>query len=89
MDNLFLFGFNDSCLTDIQDQLNAQFKMTNLGKISHYLGMEVDIKVGKKIFFCQTIYLRKILVCFQIIDYNPTSVFMSQDVANFLFSFDS
>lgn len=33
-DGLF-FGSNDSCFTDIQDQLNPQFKMKNLGEISH------------------------------------------------------
>ncbi len=44
-----LFGSNDSCFTDIQDQLNAQFKMNNLGEISHYLGMEVDFEIGEEI----------------------------------------
>ena len=49
MDDLFLFGSDDSRLTDIQDQLNTRFKMTNLGEILHYLGMEVDVEVEKRI----------------------------------------
>ncbi len=49
--NLLLFSFDDSRLTDIQDRLNARFKMTNLGEISHYLGIKVDIEVEKEIFF--------------------------------------
>ena len=37
VDDLLLFGFDEARLTKIQDQLSAQFKMTNLGEISHYL----------------------------------------------------
>ena len=28
---------------DIQEQFNAQFKITNLGKISHSLRMKIDV----------------------------------------------
>ena len=43
VDDLLLFGSDESCLINIQDQLSACFKMINLGKISDYLGMEVDV----------------------------------------------
>ena len=88
MDELLLFGSDDSRLTDIQDQLNAQFKMTNLGEISHYLGMEVDIDVGKEISLRQTTYLKKILERFQMADCKPASVPMNPGVANSLLPSD-
>ena len=47
VDDLFFFASDESCLTNIQDQLSERFKMTNLGEISHYLGMEVDVETGK------------------------------------------
>ena len=49
VDNLLLFASDEPRLTDIQDQLDARFKMTNLGEISYYLGIEVDVEVGKEI----------------------------------------
>ena len=89
VDDLLLFGSDDSRLTDIQDQLNARFKMTNLGEISHYLGMEVDVEVGKKISLRQTTYLRKILERFQMADCKPASVPMNPGVANSLLPSDN
>ena len=58
--------------------------MTNLGEISHYLGMEIDVEVGKKIAFRQTTYLTKILEQFQMADCRPASVPMNPGVANSL-----
>ena len=49
MDDLLIFGSDDSRLIDIEDKLNARFRMSNLGEISHFLWMEVDVDVGKKI----------------------------------------
>ena len=45
--DLLLFASDKLCLTDIQDQLSPRFKMNNLVEISQYLGMEVDVEVGK------------------------------------------
>lgn len=73
MNNLVLFVFDKSCLTNIQNQLSAQFKMTNLGEVSYYLGIEVEIKVEEKISLCQITYHKKILDCFQIIDHQQAS----------------
>lgn len=64
MNNLLLFGFNNTCCIDIQDQLNTWFIITNLGEIFHYFGIEVDAEVEKKISLWQTTYLKKILKCF-------------------------
>ena len=88
MDDLLIFGSDDSRLIDIQDKLNARFRMTNLGEISHYLGMEVDVDVGKKIFLQQTIYLKKVLERFQMTDCKLTSVPMNPGIANSLLPFE-
>ena len=58
--------------------------MTNLGEISHYLGMEIDVEVEKKISLRQTTYLKKILERFQMADCKPASVPMNPGVANSL-----
>lgn len=71
-------------MTDIQDQLNARFKMTNLGEIFHYLSTEVDVEAGKEISLRQTTYLRKILERFQMANCKPASIPMNPGVANSL-----
>ncbi len=83
VDKLLLFASDKSRLTDIQDQLSARFKMTNLGEVSHYLGIEVDVEVGKQISPRQTVYLKKILERFQMTDCKPVSVPINESVANF------
>lgn len=89
VDDLLLFGSDESRLTEIQDQLSARFKMTNLGEISHYLGVEVDVEIGKKFSLRQTTYLRKILGRFQMTDYKPASIPMNAGVANSLLPSDT
>lgn len=88
MDNLLIFASDKFCLTDIQDQLSAWFKITNLGEISHYLGMEIDVEVGTKISLRQTTYLMKMLQRFQMSACKSLSVSMNLGVANSLFSLE-
>ena len=83
VDDLLLFGSDESCLTNIQDQLRARFKMTDLGEISHYLGMEVDVET-ERISLRQTTYIKKILERFQMTDCKPSSIPMNPGVANSL-----
>lgn len=45
--DLFFFSSDDCRLTDIEDQLNSPFMMTNSGEISHYLDIDVLVEVGK------------------------------------------
>ena len=62
--------------------------MTNLGDISHYLGIQVNHVVGKKITFCQSTYFRKILDRFKMTEYKPTSIPMDPKVPNSLLPYD-
>ena len=84
VNDLLFFVFDNFCLTDIQDKPNIRFKMINLGEICGYLGMEVDVEVGKKISLWQTTHLKKLLQRFQIADSKLTSVSMIIGLANFL-----
>ena len=88
LDDLFLFIFDKSRLTDIQAQLNTVFKMTNLREVSHYSGMEVDVEVGKQVSFRQTVYLKKLLELFLMTDCKPVSISMNPGRANSLLASD-
>ncbi len=57
--------------------------MKNLGEISHYLDMEVDVETGK-ISLQQKTYIKKILKRFQMTDCKPLSISMNPCVANSL-----
>ena len=59
--------------------------MTNLGEISHYIDMQVDVETGK-ILLWQITYLKKILGLFQMIDCKPSSIPMNPGAANSLLS---
>lgn len=68
VDDLLLFGADIPRLELIQKELSDRFKMTDLGNVSHYLGMEVDVDVGKTITLRQTTYLKKVLEQFGMLD---------------------
>ena len=70
VDDLLLFGSDAAKLDEIQRQLSSRFKMTDLGQISHYLGMEVDVDDGK-VTIRQSTYIRKILERFDMANCNP------------------
>ena len=84
VDNLLLFGSDLTCLEHIQQNFQDCFKMTDLGDISHYLGIEVDYIVGGKITFCQSIYLKKVLNCFDMADCKFANLSMNPKLANLL-----
>ena len=88
VDDLLLFGADISRLEDIQQKLRDRFKMTDLGDISHYLGMEVDYVVGEKITLCQSTYLKKVLDRFKMTGCKPATVPMNPGVANSLLPYD-
>ena len=72
VDDLLLFGSDTMRLDEIQRQLSSRFKMTDLGEISHYLGMEVDV-IDDSISIHQTTYIKKILNHFKMSNCNPVS----------------
>ena len=50
--------------------------------------MELDYIIRGKITLCQSTYLKKVLDCFDIADFNLTSLPMNPRVANMLQPFD-
>ena len=85
INDFLLFNLNTMRLDEIQCQLSLWFKMTDLDKIFHYLGMEVDV-TDDFISIHQIIYIKKILNCFEMFNCNSVSTFMMIDL---LSTFDS
>ena len=72
VNDLFLFDSNIDEIERLQNELSSRFQMTDLRKLSHYLGMEIIIKKGH-ITLKQSTYMRKILTQFGMIECNPVS----------------
>lgn len=66
VDDLLIFSAYDKRIAEITRQLSERFKMTDLGVVSHYLGMEIDVDEDDTITLRQTTYLKKVLKRFQM-----------------------
>ncbi len=88
VDDLLIFGLNVFRLEDVQQRLWDQFKMTDLGDISHHLGMQVNHIVGEKITLCQNTYLKKVLDCFKMTECKPAFIPIDPGVANSLLPYN-
>ena len=86
VDDLLLFGADiDPRIDDVMQNLRDRFRMTDLGDVSHYLGMEVDVDLNKKtITLRQSTYLKKILGRYGMSDCRPAKIPISPGVANSL-----
>jgi len=72
VDDLIVGASNDLLLCETKDMLKEKFKMKDLGKLSHFLGVDFEqgdgyVKVN------QTKYLRKVLGRFGMSDCKPRS----------------
>ncbi len=88
VDELLIFGLNVPRLEDVQQKLRDRYKMTDLGDIFHYLGMQVNHVIGEKITLYQSTYLKKILDHFKITECKPASIPMDPRIANSLLPYD-
>ena len=86
VDNLLLFGANiDPRIGDIMQNLQDRFWMTDLGDVSYYLRMEVDVDLNKKtISLWQSTYLKKILGRYGMSNCKSAKILISAGVANSL-----
>ena len=83
VDDLLIFGKNTPILVQLQHDLKSRFKMTDLGKISHYLEIEVDMNADKTtVSLHQTTYLRKILSQFNVLDSRPIFTPIDNGIGN-------
>ena len=59
VDDLVIFEKDTSKLQQLQHELKFRFRMTDLGEVSHYLGIEVDVNIDKSVITLrQTTYLK-------------------------------
>ena len=66
-------------------ELQDRFQMTDLGEVSHYLGMKVDNNIEKKtITLRQFTYLKKVIGRYSMKDVTPLKILMSPGVPNSL-----
>ncbi len=91
VDHLLLFGADINLrIDDVMQNLRDRFQMTDLGDVSHYLGMKVDVNLGKKtITLRQSTYLKKILERYGMSDYRPAKIPISPEVSNSLIAYQS
>jgi hypothetical protein len=71
MDDLVIIGAEVLEIEKFKSQMKDLFKMSDLGLLSYYLGIEVTQLPGY-ITLCQETYARKILEGQGMDDYNPT-----------------
>lgn len=71
VDDLLVTGSSVSMIEDFKKQMSQNFEMSNLGKLSYYLGIEVEQGKGY-IKLKQAGYARKILEKAGMADCNPT-----------------
>ena len=57
----------------IKKYLMERFEMTDLGPVSHYLGLSIERRPGQ-IILNQTIYLKKVLERFNMLDCASVSI---------------
>lgn len=60
MDDLLIIGTTISLIHSFNEQMNKSFDMSDLGRLSHYLGIEVVQSKGS-IELKQTSYAKKVL----------------------------
>ncbi|XP_074363653.1 uncharacterized protein LOC141704306 [Apium graveolens] len=71
VDNLLVTGSNVGIIEEFKKQMNSKFEMSDLGKLTYYLGIEVQQKEGY-IKIKQSSYAKKILENAGMIGCNPT-----------------
>lgn len=71
VDDLLVTGSNNDMIEEFKKQMNLKFEMSDLGKLSYYLGIEVEQKDGY-IELKHTGYARKILSKAEMGNFNPT-----------------
>lgn len=79
VDDLLVTGSSTAGIEKFKPEMSSKFQMRNLGKLSYYLGIEVEQKDGH-IVLKQTGYARKILEKAGMLDCNPTTYPMDPKV---------
>uniref|UniRef100_A0A453GS05 Reverse transcriptase Ty1/copia-type domain-containing protein n=1 Tax=Aegilops tauschii subsp. strangulata TaxID=200361 RepID=A0A453GS05_AEGTS len=73
VDDLLITGADDEVIANFKLQMEELFKMTDLGLLSYYLGIEIQQK-PEGIIICQEAYAKKVLESCGMKDCNPSHV---------------
>ena len=87
VDDLLLFGEDMDYLNTIKLKLSNRFKMTDLGPVSHYLGMSIECRNGR-VSLNQTTYLQSVLERFGMSDCKPSPTPMEPGIPNVMMPTD-
>ena len=71
VDDLIITGGDTEVLRRFKREISKNFKMSNLGVLSYYLGIEVQQSIAD-ITICQGAYAKKLLDTVGLADNNPT-----------------
>ena len=91
VDDLLLFGADgDTRIHKFIKHLSDRFKMTDLGDVSHYLGMEIDIDLNlKTVTVKQSTCLGKILERYGMSNCTPVKIPLNPGIANPITTYES
>ncbi|XP_074379364.1 retrovirus-related Pol polyprotein from transposon TNT 1-94 isoform X2 [Apium graveolens] len=76
VDDLLVTGSNLKQIDNFKEEMKAAFEMTDLGKMTFFLGMEVQQNTNE-IFICQKKYAKEILKKFNMDECKPTTTPMN------------
>lgn len=79
VDDLLVTGSGIGLIETFKAEMNQKFQMSNMGKLSYYLGIEVEQRAGH-IVLKQSGYARKILEKAGMSNCNPTTYPMDPKV---------
>ncbi len=86
VEDILIFSKHDSQLKKLQKEPEIRFRMTDLGEVSHYLVIAMDVDEEKsKITLSQAKYLKKVLNQFNMQDCRPVSNFKKPGTIDLLF----
>jgi len=88
VDDILLAYSDPKAATDIKLQLRSVYKMTDLGKIKRFLGMEISKLADGSYTLSQQSYLESILRRFQMEKANPVSTPLARNTQLYEFSND-
>eukprot|EP00253_Pinus_taeda_P021317 PITA_21317 len=77
--DLLMTGNNENYIASMKKELRKSFEMTDLGYVHYYLGIEVT-QHPKSIFLSQKKYIRDLLNRFGMIECNPLTTPMEQNL---------
>jgi hypothetical protein len=79
VDDLIITGNHEVHIKQVKQELQKGFKMTDLGPLQYYLGVEVS-QQSHQIFLSQTKYATKLLKKFGMEDCKPSLTPMEQNL---------